>query len=147
MIETFFEKEILNTFPSQSCRHPSLSCTSINSIQLADTFDIYFTRGNTRIFLLDFNPYAPQTDSLLFTYGELFLLASTPSELPALRLITSSTMSSHTMPSFSHNRYPKDVVDISSGASIAEFAKEWNAKLAEGVAGSASSNDGDSIGR
>lgn len=30
MIETFFEKEILNTFPSQSCTHPSLSHTSMD---------------------------------------------------------------------------------------------------------------------
>jgi len=37
------------------------------------------------------------------------------------------------LPSFSHNRYPKDVVELSDGASVAEFAKEWQDKLKEAL--------------
>lgn len=37
------------------------------------------------------------------------------------------------MPAFSHNRYPADVVNLSDGASIAEFAKEWQSVLEKGV--------------
>lgn len=48
-----------------------------------------------------------------------------------MRIVTSEAMSNQ--PSFAHNRYPKDVVDTSSGASIAQFAEKWKSKLAEGV--------------
>jgi hypothetical protein len=35
------------------------------------------------------------------------------------------------MPSFSANRYPKEVVSLSDGASIAEFAQKWRDALDE----------------
>lgn len=103
--------------------------------------DLYLTRGKDRLFIIDFNPYAPQTDALLFDWESLNALSpsppasssSTPSPYPLLRVIDSPTMSSQIMPAFSHNRYPKDVVELSDGASIADFAKEWAKKLEEGV--------------
>lgn len=51
-------------------------------------------------------------------------------------------MSSQTMPVFSHNRYPKDVVELSDGASIADFAKEWAKKLEDGVKDSVADGEG-----
>ncbi|ORY84107.1 D123-domain-containing protein [Leucosporidium creatinivorum] len=123
-ISAFFKDEIRDVFPSQSY-----------------VIDLYLTRGNDRLFIIDFNPYAPQTDALLFAWESLNALSpsapssssSTPSPYPLLRVIDSPTMSSQTMPSFSHNRYPKDVVELSDGTSIADFAKEWAKKLEEGV--------------
>ncbi|GAA5999825.1 hypothetical protein JCM10207_005928 [Rhodosporidiobolus poonsookiae] len=108
-------------------------------------FDIYFTRDNSRIFLIDINPYSPSTDALLFDYANLAALfhsssasssapssSSSPStDLPVFRLITSELQSARSMPRFSHNRYPKDVVELSEGQSVAEFAKEWMGKVAE----------------
>jgi len=35
------------------------------------------------------------------------------------------------MPRYSHNRYPKDVVEMSEGQSVAEFAREWMGRVAE----------------
>lgn len=95
--------------------------------------------------MIDFNPYGPRTDPLLFSYPELhdlFLLASAPSSAsstgatsttttetaqPELRVVTPSTnpAAQSAVPRYAHNRYPKDVVDMSEGQSIAEFAKQW----------------------
>lgn len=150
-IATFFEDEILAHFPSSSCAF--FPCLRPSTLTLfPDIFDVYFTRSNDRLFLLDFNPYGPQTDSLLFPWSSLHALSlpANTQPLPVLRLITSSTMSSQSMPSFSHNRYPKDVVDLSSGASIAEFAKKWKDVLADGVKATTEkggSESGSSVGR
>ncbi|KAL8281385.1 hypothetical protein RQP46_006069 [Phenoliferia psychrophenolica] len=111
-VSAFFEDEVVNVFPLSSY-----------------TFDVYFTRSNSRLFLIDFNPYAPQTDALLFSWDALNAIGTDAESidlenvrgLPLLELVTSSTMASQSLPSYSHNRYPKDVVDLSSGASIAEL--------------------------
>lgn len=136
----FFEDEVLNTFPLNSCKSiltfpDARFLPDTFATFYSDTFDIYFTRSNDRIFIIDFNPYAPQTASYLFSWSEILSLSlsneSESESLPLVRIVTSETMSNQ--PSFAHNRYPKDVVDTSSGASIAEFAEKWKAKLAEGV--------------
>lgn len=46
------------------------------------------------------------------------------------------------MPRYSHNRYPKDVVELSEGQSVAEFAKVWGEKLKDATVG-----DGESAER
>ncbi|GAA5865730.1 hypothetical protein JCM8547_002759 [Rhodosporidiobolus lusitaniae] len=107
-------------------------------------FDVYLTRDNSRVFLVDLNPYSPTTDSLLFDYAELHSLflsshtaasSDTSSSLPSLRLVTSEVQAARSMPRYSHNRYPKDVVELSEGQSIADFAKEWMGKVAEAAVG------------
>lgn len=35
------------------------------------------------------------------------------------------------MPRYAHNRYPRDVVELSEGQSVAEFAREWVGRVAE----------------
>jgi hypothetical protein len=112
------------------------SSLALTNIQFQDIFDIYLTRTASKIFIIDFNVYAPRTSALLFTYSELASLAlstSTNDDLPVLRIINSPSQSASSMPPFSHNRYPKDVVDLSDGSSIAEFAKEWSKVLEKGV--------------
>lgn len=100
---------------------------------ILDIFDVYLTRSAAKMFIIDFNTYSSATSPLLFTYTELNDLAAQPTSIPVLRLITSATQSAQSMPPFSHNRYPKDVVDLSDGSSIAEFAKEWSKVLEKGV--------------
>ena len=95
----------------------------------ADTFDIYFTRDHSKIFLIDFNSFAPQTDSLLFDWAELLSVTPNTPELPILRLINSATEAAQSMPRYSHNRYPKDVVELSDGKSVAEFARDWQEQM------------------
>ncbi|GAA5921636.1 hypothetical protein JCM3775_001741 [Rhodotorula graminis] len=101
--------------------------------------DVYITRDASRVFIVDLNPFAPRTDPLLFTYDSLLALAvsrpSSPSSstehLPELRVIASPSDSASSMPRYSHNRYPKDVVEMSEGQSVAEFAREWMGRVAE----------------
>lgn len=128
----FFRDQVLDNFPSDSCEHLQARFSLFSSLPYTpDVFDIYFTRSNDRIFLIDFSPYGPQTDTYLYTWDELHSL-STVSSPPPIRIVNSSEMSAR-LPAFSHNRYPKDVVDLSSGASIREFADKWKETLEEGV--------------
>lgn len=52
---------------------------------------------------------------------------------PELRVVDNEQQAAQAMPRFSHNRYPTEVVQMSAGQSIPEFAREWAGKLAEGV--------------
>ncbi|GAA5950528.1 hypothetical protein JCM3765_000519 [Sporobolomyces pararoseus] len=109
---------------------------------LADyTLDVYLTRDQSRTFIIDFNPYSPSTDSLLFSYSELASLSSpvsssssTATTLPILKVVGSEG-SAGALPRYSHNRYPKDVVELSEGQSVAEFAKVWGEKLKDATLG------------
>lgn len=96
------------------------------------------------MFLLDFNPYSHRTDSLLFSWEELQRLrfrgvVENPQDqeeidaIPILRVVESEAQASQSMPRHSHNRYPKDVVGLSDGTSIAEFAQKWRDALQEAV--------------
>lgn len=120
----------------------------------ADVLDVYVTRDRSRVFVIDFNPFSPRTDPLLFSYPELhelFLAASSssssfdppssaptsqparPPALPTIRVVspTMDPSAGSAVPRYAHNRYPKDVVDMSEGQSIAEFAKEWMSKVGD----------------
>ncbi|GAA5979682.1 hypothetical protein JCM5350_003811 [Sporobolomyces pararoseus] len=105
------------------------------------TLDVYLTRDQSRTFIIDFNPYSPSTDSLLFSYSELASLStsapsssSTTTTLPILKIVESEG-SAGALPRYSHNRYPKDVVELSEGQSVAEFAKVWGEKLKDAALG------------
>jgi hypothetical protein len=142
-LTTLFEEHIRPNFPDAHCtcdQFPSLVSRAHDLTpggHFADTFDVYFARKNERAFIIDFNPYAPRTDSLLFSWGEIHRLAQPDrpqllrEEQPSFRVVTSPTQASQSMPSFSANRYPKEVVSLSDGASIAEFAQRWREALEE----------------
>lgn len=98
-------------------------------------FDVYVTRDESRVFLIDFNPFAPTTDPLLFFWEEL--IPGIPL-IPFFRVIASEIQASQAMPAFSHNRYPQEVVGMSDGASIAEFAQKWREALADATLGTPS---------
>ncbi|GAA5907048.1 hypothetical protein JCM5296_006577 [Sporobolomyces johnsonii] len=120
-IGRFWEEEVREKFPLASY-----------------TFDVYLTRDRSRTFLIDFNPYSPSTDPLLFSYASLHSLSlalSSPASsqpLPVLKLVESPETAA--MPRYSHNRYPKDVVELSEGQSVAEFAREWEGRVREAAA-------------
>ncbi|GAA6050299.1 hypothetical protein JCM3770_002951 [Rhodotorula araucariae] len=105
--------------------------------------DVYLTRDASRVFLVDLNPYAQRTDPLLFTYSALHALALAPPPVPELRLIASAADGASSMPRYSHNRYPKDVVEMSEGQSVAEFAREWMGRVAEAAAEKEGGEDGE----
>ncbi|KAF8943791.1 hypothetical protein BGZ47_005051 [Haplosporangium gracile] len=97
------------------------------------TFDVYITRNKDRIYLIDFNPFAQKTDSLLFDWKELLHLDLEDKEqlehLPAMRLLESEAAGSHMQQPFAFNRYPSDVTDLSNGQTVAEFAEAFYKKF------------------
>jgi hypothetical protein len=75
--------------------------------------------------LIDINPWASHTDSLLFSWEEL-------SETGTLefRLLESQTQVLQSNgPTYSSSRLPKEVIDFSNGESIEEFAKKFQQEL------------------
>ncbi|KAF9942273.1 hypothetical protein BGZ67_002290 [Mortierella alpina] len=89
------------------------------------TFDVYITRNRERIYLIDFNPFAQKTDSLLFEWEELLLTQ----ERLSLRLLASEAAGQHMQQPFAFNRYPSDVTDLSNGQTVAEFAEAFYKKV------------------
>ncbi|KAG6839545.1 hypothetical protein H0H93_005317 [Arthromyces matolae] len=82
--------------------------------------------------IVDFNPYAPRTDPLLFTYEELVdLLAPSSTEsndskrLPEFRVIDSRAHPAATRnaPAHQHNMLPIEALSLSSGRDIGDFAE------------------------
>lgn len=110
---------------------------------------------------MDFNPFSPATDSLLYTWEELrecsishtdaqnvsmqtpfltvgsFFTVSDDSEAE-IRIV--ETQTANNAPRFATNMVPKEVVDLSDGRTIAEFAEEFQRAMA--LAGQ-SDSDGD----
>ncbi|KAK3822139.1 MAG: D123-domain-containing protein [Linnemannia gamsii] len=115
-IVDFFEDKVNGNFPDSDY-----------------TFDVYITRNRERIYLIDFNPFAQKTDSLLFEWQELLLLdledKETEATLPIMRLLESEAAGRHMQQPFSFNRYPADVTDLSNGQTVAEFAEAFYKKV------------------
>jgi D123 len=91
-----------------------------------DTFDILLTRDLTNAHILDFNPYAPRTDPLLFTYEDLLALRTgDKSALPQLRVIDSRChpAANKNAPTHQHNMVPLEALSLSSGRGMEGFAE------------------------
>jgi len=119
-----------------------------------DIFDFLLTRDLSRGHILDFNPYAPRTDPLLFTYEELAdttesrlvgtsgtTTASSQEErdescLPDFRVIDSHAHPAATSntPAYQHNMVPFEVLNLSSGKDIEEFADSWKDEVQKSLA-------------
>lgn len=80
---------------------------------------------------MDFNPFAPRTDSLLFSYEELLDLVLGPSSLPVVKVIDSRMHPAaiRNAPTHQHNMVPSDVLNLSDGQSIGDFARLWQDEL------------------
>ncbi|KAF8208896.1 cytoplasmic protein [Mycena galopus ATCC 62051] len=97
------------------------------------TFDLLLTRDLSRGHILDFNPYAPRTDPLLFSYDELHALAFTSP--PELRVIDSRAHPAATSsaPANQHNMIPFEALSLSNGRDIEEFAEAWKEGIVQSV--------------
>jgi len=102
-------------------------------------FDLLLTRDLSRAHILDFNPYAPRTDPLLFTYDALLDLLSTRNtgdgKIPELRVVDSRSHPAATSnaPAYQHNMVPFEALNLSSGRNIEEFANLWKETIRESV--------------
>ncbi|KAK9453695.1 D123-domain-containing protein [Dipodascopsis uninucleata] len=123
LIEDFFADVLQDTFPDPNF-----------------CFDVYIPKPeDKKVWLVDINPFAPRTDTLLFSWYELLNLddiassSASPIESPEFRLVSESEgIHSFSRKPFSSNMVPRDVVDASiqgGGAGIASFAKQWREML------------------
>ncbi|KAF8650155.1 hypothetical protein AX16_005390 [Volvariella volvacea WC 439] len=103
-------------------------------------FDFLLTRDLTKGHIIDFNPYAQRTDSLLFTFDELQDISSEAKADPVLRVIDSRAhlAAISNAPANQHNMVPFEALSMSSGRDIEEFALLWNDSIRQ------SATDGDS---
>ncbi|KAI0062934.1 D123-domain-containing protein [Artomyces pyxidatus] len=106
--------------------HPKWTATA------SYTFDILLTRDLARFHILDFNPYAPRTDTLLFTPEELLVPAG---PVPLLRVIDSPAHPAATRnaPAHQHNMVPFEAFSLSNGRGVEEFREAWQEELQKGV--------------
>jgi len=114
------------------------------------TFDVLLTRDLMRFHIIDFNPYAPRTDALLFTYDELAALfaaatASSSAVVPTLRVVDSRghPAAAHNAPRHQHNMVPLEALTLSEGRSAEEFAAAWMDHVRRGAVGSDDDDDED----
>ncbi|KAF8895450.1 D123-domain-containing protein [Infundibulicybe gibba] len=99
-------------------------------------FDILLTRDLMRAHILDFNPYSPRTDPLLFTYEELdILLGANRGPGSVFKVIDSRTHPAaiSNSPVNQHNMVPFEALSLSSGKDIEEFAEAWKEEIKQSM--------------
>ncbi|KAI6151591.1 D123-domain-containing protein [Pisolithus tinctorius] len=102
-------------------------------------FDFLLTRDLSSGHIIDFNPYAPRTDPLLFAYEELHEVLSRANQgasasrtfLPDLRVIDSllHPAATRNMPAYQHNRMPIEALTLSEDRNIVEFGEIWQEEV------------------
>ncbi|CAG8680629.1 16636_t:CDS:2 [Acaulospora colombiana] len=110
----------------KSCKSTYYSDETLADIAI-DIFDLLLTRDLQRAHVVDFNPFAPKTDSLLFTYEELlsaFITSAQNSIVPEFRVIESpsSPHANTNAPNYQHNMVPLDALALSNGRNTNDFA-------------------------
>lgn len=112
LIQGFYRKVLRETFPDSDF-----------------TFDVYIPRTESRVWLIDINPWAQRTDPILFSWLELLELNVDDVETPELRLVKKDDPEAYKFntPQYSAHKLPKEVVDAGMGGaqSIQEFAQQW----------------------
>jgi D123 len=90
-------------------------------------FDMYIPRTRLRAHLIDVNPFAPRTDPGLFEWSEI--LSMTGEDI-VVRLAQEEGIRGM---EFTAQRVPREVVEVSQGRGVVEFAVEWEEMLRRGV--------------
>lgn len=124
-IKEFWQTYIQGKWVSGGDCKWSWLCFTFLAYQHVDTFDILLTRDLSRGHIIDFNPYVPNTDPLLFTYEDLLvLLTQNRSWTPQLKVIDSRTHPAATRnaPAHQHNMIPFEALSLSSGRDIEAFS-------------------------
>ena len=124
-----------------------------------DVIDLYLTRDLSNAYVMDFNPYAPRTDPILFTYRELEELfisqeklpdppgtTSSPSHLqvvyaessnplPLFRVISSPShaLAGRNAPKHGHNMVPREALELSNGRTVADLQEAWKDEIKRAI--------------
>ncbi|KAK9240749.1 D123-domain-containing protein [Lipomyces kononenkoae] len=124
LLQGFFDEKLRDTFPDENF-----------------CFDAYIPKPEqTKVWLIDINPFAARTDALMFSWVELLRIdPNDPEFTPELRLVSEDEgVHSFSTKPFSAHMVPRDVVDASvqgGGAGIAAFAKKWQEMLEKSGSG------------
>ncbi|CDO95563.1 unnamed protein product [Kluyveromyces dobzhanskii CBS 2104] len=88
--------------------------------------DLYLPRPFDSCWLIDINPWARTTDTLLFSWNELITKDLETESKPEIRLITEHNMGRFVTKEHSENQVPKDVVQASlDPESMRELTYKW----------------------
>ncbi|ORY24570.1 D123-domain-containing protein [Naematelia encephala] len=105
-------------------------------------FDLYLSSDHASALILDFQPYRQSTDPLLFTYSELRDIleesrngSDDRPRLPILRVIDSAShpQASRNAPAYGSSMMPMEMMELSQGRSMAEFASAWQSSIGEAM--------------
>ncbi|KAG8852107.1 hypothetical protein FRB96_008908 [Tulasnella sp. 330] len=109
--------------------------------------DVLLTRSLESAHIIDFNPYAPRTDALLFDYQELQAMYNTASQDPShhhpeVRVITSAShpRASRNAPIHQHNMVPREALELSQGRDVEGFRESWVEGIKKAMEAEPSSN-------
>ncbi|KAF9454732.1 D123-domain-containing protein [Macrolepiota fuliginosa MF-IS2] len=98
-------------------------------------FDFLLKRSLTSGHIIDFNPYSPRTDPLLFTYKELHALSEDAAAEIGFRVIPSADhpAAASNIPVFQHNMVPLEALTLSAGRSVDEFTDALRDRINESM--------------
>ncbi|KAK6506941.1 hypothetical protein TWF481_005399 [Arthrobotrys musiformis] len=132
LILEFFARHLEKTFPEADF-----------------VFDVYIPKTlltESRVWLVDINPYAPKTDTLTFSWQEILNIdPSTPTFKPEFRIIKKNDPEAYGFAQpYSAHKLPRDVVDAAAGGaeSMLQFKNDWKT-IVDGLI-AAGVNDSDS---
>lgn len=149
-ITSFWKEHVHEKFSGGGNCKTSFFLSQIHPTMYSDIFDVYLSRNLSRIFLMDFNPYHPKTDSLLFTYDELLerfndivtrthsvgevsdnAAANNVHDSDLFRVIDSPSHPDavRNTPANQHNAVPFDILHLSTGKDMDTFRDTWEEVL------------------
>ncbi|KAJ3127312.1 hypothetical protein HK098_006491 [Nowakowskiella sp. JEL0407] len=103
-IVNFYNTKISTVFPDESY-----------------VFDVYVSKSNMRVFLVDFNPFSETTDTLLYSWDEIL-----KGDTLSMRIVESNSEANMTS-QYSSNKVPIDLIDASTnGKTLQELAQMFN---------------------
>ncbi|WVW85072.1 hypothetical protein I302_107108 [Kwoniella bestiolae CBS 10118] len=113
-------------------------------------FDLYLSPNLDSAQIIDFQPYRPSVDPLLFTYEELLSILNSSLQplssssdaletqrdrLPIFRIIDSQAhpSTSRNAPTYQSNMMPLEMIELSQGRNMQEFKEAWDEAVAGGM--------------
>ena len=110
-------------------------------------FDVYIPPPHEKVWLIDFNPWAPRTDPLLFSWLELLQIPEPEEDTifdPEFRLVQRDDPEAYQFAAtkYSAHKLPREVVDASMApGGMKEMMEEWRKVLDKQIAESSEEDE------
>lgn len=121
------DDHLRSKFPDPNCRWTIIRDFETDELVV---FDMYVSVGQDKAWVMDINPFSPNTDPLLFQWKEVLNKSAT--EGPEIRLVSPNSVMSQG-PQYSAHQVPYELIDNSDGVDPATFTMEFQQKLAKSV--------------